>query len=106
MDGLLPWDACGYPTFSGSAKYSKNFTVNEAGDYLLDLGRVEDVAKVSIDGKQQAVIAWPPYSCQVRNLSAGQHDLEIEVTNAPANRNRGAKLTSGLLGPVKFYRSS
>jgi len=106
MDSLLPWDACGYPTFSGSAKYSKKFTVNEAGDYLLDLGRVEDVAKVSIDGKQQAVIAWPPYSCQVRNLSAGQHDLEIEVTNAPANRNRGAKLTSGLLGPVRFYRSS
>ena len=106
LDHLLPWDACGYPVFSGSARYTKQFAVDEAGDYLLDLGRVETIADVTIDGKQHSVLAWPPYSCQVRNLSKGQHHLQIEVTNAPANRNRAARLISGLLGPVRLYRLS
>jgi hypothetical protein len=104
LDNLLPWDVCGYPTFSGSAKYSRKLSIKDNGNYLLDLGRVEDIAEVIIDGKQQEVIAWPPYNCKIDNLSAGKHHLEVIVTNPPANRNRAAGLPSGLLGPVKLYR--
>jgi hypothetical protein len=37
-------------------------------------------------------------------LPAGTHRLTVEVTNAPANRNRAAGLPAGLLGPVRLYR--
>jgi hypothetical protein len=40
----------------------------------------------------------------VQGLTAGEHELQIEVTNAPANRNRAAGLPAGLLGPVTVWR--
>jgi hypothetical protein len=104
--GILPllqsWDVLGYPTFSGTATYRRRFTVEAKGDYVLDLGRVEDVAAVAVDGLQVAVVAWEPYRVKLAGLAAGEHELQIEVTNAPANRNRAAGLPAGLLGPVRL----
>lgn len=65
-----------------------------------DLGRVEDCAAVSVDGRSTAVLAWPPYRCVLADLAAGDHELRVEVTNPPANRNRAAGQPAGLLGPV------
>ena len=70
---------------------------------MLDLGRVEGVAAVGVDGGQVGVLAWPPFACVVE-LPAGKHELAIEVTNPPANRNWAAGLTAGLLGPVTLRR--
>ena len=72
--------------------------------YVLDLGRVEDLAELKVDGKSIAILAWPPYRCRLPQLAQGEHELEIIVANAPANRNRAAHLPAGLLGPVRLLR--
>ena len=102
LDALLPWNALGYPTFSGAATYTRTLDLAEAGDYVLDLGRVEDCAAVTVDGNPVAVLPWEPYRCMLYGLESGAHELQVEVTNPPANRNRAAGLTAGLLGPVKL----
>jgi hypothetical protein len=102
LDVLLPWDVLGYPTFSGTAVYRRRFGIQTTGDYLLDLGRVEDCAAVAVDGRPAEVRAWPPYRCLLAGLAAGEHELRVEVTNPPANRNRAAGLPAGLLGPVRL----
>ena len=106
LPGLQPWDVLGYPTFSGSTIYRRSFVLEQAGDVVLDLGRVEDVAAVKLDGQEITTLAWEPYRCLLPGLKAGEHVLEIEVTNAPANRNRAAGLAAGLLGPVRLYGGS
>jgi hypothetical protein len=68
------------------------------------LGRVEDIAKVCIDGQEIASMAWQPYECLLTNLTSGTHILEIEVTNSPANRTRAAHLPAGMFGPVSLSR--
>ena len=103
IDVLADWSTLGHPTFSGSAVYQRQFTIDKPGDYLLDLGRVEDIATVTLDNLQIQVLPWPPYWCCLKALTAGPHDLQIEVTNAPANRNRNAHQPAGLLGPIKLF---
>jgi len=99
---LQDWSILGYPTYSGSATYHKSFEIPQSGDYLLQLGRVEDIAKVCIDGQEIASLAWQPYECLLTNMSTGTHILEIEITNSPANRTRAAHLPAGLFGPVSL----
>jgi len=101
-DALQDWAALGRPTFSGSATYRVALNVEESGGYALDLGRIEGIAAVSVDGEQEAVLAWPPFACALE-LAAGEHELAIKVTNPPANRNWAAGLVAGLLGPVTLY---
>ncbi|OGV64715.1 MAG: hypothetical protein A3K19_29475 [Lentisphaerae bacterium RIFOXYB12_FULL_65_16] len=104
LPGLQPWDVLGYPTYSGSAVYRRRLCVETAGDYVLDLGRVEDVAVVSVASQEATILAWPPYRCLLKGLQSGAHDLVVAVSNPPANRNRAAGLASGLLGPVRIWR--
>lgn len=99
---LQPWTVLGYPTFSGTAVYQREIRINAAATYALDLGRVEDCAAVQVDERQIAVLPWPPYRCLLGRLEPGVHRLEIELCNAPANRNRAAGLPAGLLGPVRL----
>jgi hypothetical protein len=102
LASLPPWNILGYPTFSGSATYRRKIDIPTTGDYVLDLGSVFDVAAVSLDAAPAKVLAWAPYRCLLTHLAAGPHDLAIEVTNPPANRNRAAHLPAGLLGPVRL----
>lgn len=104
LPALLPWDVLGCPTFSGTARYARTMHVAQAGDYHLDLGRVEDLAALTVDGQPRATLAWPPYVCALGFLDAGPHRLEIDITNCPANRNRVSGLPAGLLGPVRLMR--
>jgi hypothetical protein len=100
---LQPWAIWGYPTFSGSAVYRNNLTIEKEGRYWLDLGQVEDVAAVSLDGKKIKTLAWPAYRCELGTLAPGRHELAVEITNSPANRNRAMHQLSGLLGPVRIW---
>ncbi len=99
---LQPWQAAGYPTFSGTATYRRSVEVPQTGDWVLDLGKVEDCAVVAVDGREVAVLPWPPYRCRLPGLAAGRHELSVAVSNPPANRNRAAGLIAGLLGPVRL----
>ena len=104
LANLQPWGVLGYPTFSGSALYQRTIKIPKDTNLVLDLGRVEDIAVVNIDGHQVAVLAWPPYLCSLGGIAPGVHELTVEVTNSPANRNRAAGLPAGILGPVNLLR--
>jgi len=103
LDALQPWSALGYPTFSGSAIYRTELHIEKNGEYELDLGRVEDLAVVNMNGKPVQTLAWSPYRCYLGYLDKGIYPLSIEIINSPGNRNRALNHTSGLLGPVRLY---
>lgn len=115
--------------YSGTANYSQLFMWNNTvqGEVWLDLGRVENLAEVYVNGVNCGV-AWTwPYRVNVtKALKKGANQLKIEVSNTWANRLIGDHalpekervtwtnapyrlegkplLPAGLLGPVKLIR--
>jgi hypothetical protein len=74
--------------FAGTGKYSITFekpTVAGATDWTLDLGKVCESARVSLNGKPVATLFANPFRVPV-TLKDGKNTLEIEVTNLAANR--------------------
>ena len=78
--------------FSGTATYGNKFAVaadaKAAGRRLfLDLGRVEVIAEVTVNGKFAGNLWKYPYRVEVTDLvRAGENDLQVEVTNLWPNR--------------------
>ncbi len=78
--------------FSGTATYFKKVTIDsnslESGHrVILDLGVMNDIAEVRINGRKLAVLWYPPYKTDITDaLKAGENELEIAVTNNWANR--------------------
>jgi hypothetical protein len=68
----------------------------------LDLGRVGEAARVSVNGVTGAHLLWPPYRTAIdpRCLRPGRNRFEVLVTNSAANHYEGADRPSGLIGPV------
>jgi hypothetical protein len=119
----------GIKYYSGTASYNQLFTWNNdiKGEIWLDLGRVENLAEVYVNGINCGV-AWTwPYRVNVtKALKKGTNQLKIEVSNTWANRLIGDHalpekervtwtnapyrlegkplLPAGLLGPVKLIR--
>ena len=106
--------------FSGTATYRTTLRRDAAGTATLDLGRVETVATVFVNGRKVRTLWAPPYRCQIE-LKAGENELRVEVANTWFNRlvydaglpeaqrktwtigapKKGAPLEpAGLLGPV------
>jgi hypothetical protein len=76
--------------FAGTAKYSITFdkpAVAGATDWTLDLGKVCESARVSLNGKPVATLFANPFRVPVTDyVKDGKNTLEIEVTNLAANR--------------------
>lgn len=75
--------------FAGTARYTIQFDrpKGEAGDWLLDLGRVCESARVRMNGREVATLWRAPFRIPVgKFLRAGRNMLEVEVTNLAANR--------------------
>ncbi len=78
--------------FAGSATYQKQIKVDAKAlgrnkRMLLDLGEVNDIAEVRVNGKSAGVIWYPPYSVDITSLlRKGENSLEILVTTNWANR--------------------
>ena len=135
FETLQPWSAsddAGVKYFSGTATYTKtvqaeNAWVHGGGRVMLDLGTVNDLAEVVVNGKSVGVLWKPPYRVDVTDvLKAGDNELQVKVTNEWTNRIAGDRLmpekrvlsaaparpgfgggnaplpASGLLGPVKI----
>jgi len=133
FDRLISWSEStdfGIKYFSGSATYSKTIEVPASafapGAHLwLDLGDVEDIADVSVNGKEQGIVWKTPFRIDVtQSLVPGSNRIVVRVTNLWVNRMIGDQqpwalkkyafadftpykagsplLPSGLLGPVRL----
>jgi hypothetical protein len=77
--------------FAGTARYTLTFDVPAGGgEYLLDLGRVAESAKVTLNGQELGTVFARPFALPVPAgaLRASGNVLEVEVTNLSANRIR------------------
>jgi len=77
--------------FAGTATYSITFDKPppKADDWVLDLGRVCESARVRINGQNVGTLFSIPFKTPVGPfLRDGQNKLEVEVTNLSANRIR------------------
>jgi hypothetical protein len=113
--------------YSGTATYKKEFMFNpsENVNYLLDLGEVESLATIKLNGQELATLWRLPYRTNITGaLKNGTNLLEVEVVNTWWNRvvgdaqpnaipytwaatrvswNAASELIpAGLFGPVKI----
>lgn len=75
--------------FSGTATYSRNFRIKKApkDKMMLNLGRVENMAEVSINGSAPILVWKAPFSLDVSKLlRKGDNSIVIKVTNLYHNR--------------------
>jgi hypothetical protein len=91
---LKPWEALGTSGFAGPGTYHRQFTapVTPAGKHVyLDIGEVNDYAKVTLNGKELGAHSWQPYRWDLTSaLKPGTNDLVIEV-HAVAAGGRGGQ---------------
>ena len=93
LDSLHSWTDLGgdYENFSGTAKYSTTFTVNDTipHGWMLKLGDVRESARVYLNGEFIGAVFAHPFEIDLSGkVKAGQNQLTIEVTNLSANRIR------------------
>ena len=77
--------------FSGIATYTTHFTLNnkDAKDYLLELGKVNESARVIINGKEVGILWSLPFKANIgKYLQQGDNIISVEVANLMANRIR------------------
>lgn len=77
--------------YSGTAKYAKNFSITKhelaAKKLYLDLGSVQQIAEITVNGKEAGTLWKPPFALDIRPLlKEGQNTLEVKVTNTWVNR--------------------
>jgi hypothetical protein len=79
----------GVKDFSGTAKYSISFTKpsGKADAWLLNLGKICESARVTLNGKEIAVLIGPDFQVIIdKKELKRQNSLEIKVSNLMANR--------------------
>jgi hypothetical protein len=107
IDKLGSWTSYGgeaLKSFSGTAKYAISFDkpVGETANWLLDLGRVAESARVILNGKELGTLIKAPYQIRIpRTLLKEKNSLEIAVTNLMSNRI--ADLDRNGVNWKKFY---
>lgn len=135
LTDLKPWKDMDLPTegkaFSGTAIYKTSFNIDKIEKGMtvsLDLGKVEMIASVSVNGKPLRTLWAPPYSLDITEaVKTGKNTLTVEITSTWFNRlvydagqpeemrktwtingpSKDAPLRdSGLLGPVKYNITS
>lgn len=75
--------------FSGTAVYETSFNVNlDSGDrFELELGEVDMMASVSVNGGESRVLWAPPYRLDITEmLRDGENTVRVEVTGTWFNR--------------------
>jgi len=77
--------------FAGTARYTIEFDCPTEGadDWLLNLGRVCESARIKLNGREVGSLWSEPFQILVGEfLTPGKNTLEVEVTNLAANRIR------------------
>jgi hypothetical protein len=95
LDKLISWSKhpnAGVKYFSGTAKYVKTIQipaemVAKNHRVYLDLGKVEVLAQVKLNGKDLGILWKTPFRLDVTDaVQAGDNTLEVSVTNNWVNR--------------------
>jgi hypothetical protein len=96
---LISWDKSNESDikyFSGTAVYTKTFEckdVTPLKSMILDLGEVEIMARIKLNGSDLGTLWKPPYSVDITSfIKQGANNLEIEVTNLWVNRLIGDEI--------------
>jgi hypothetical protein len=98
--------------FSGTATYSTTLDVGtliKDATYSVDLGQVEMIAVVTLNGKKLTTLWTPPYRLDItKALKPGKNRLQVEVTSSwfnrlvyDANQPEGQRKTWTINGPAK-----
>lgn len=94
LTNLISWTQLNDPkaiAFSGTGEYTTTFNLatKSAGEYLLDLGKVNESAHVWINGNDVGILWSIPFTGRVgKYLHQGNNTIKIEVVNLMANRIR------------------
>ena len=73
--------------FAGTGVYETEFTLPEAGSWVLDLGKVEAVAEVFVNGKKAGKLWSSPYRVDISAFARqGRNTLKIAVSNTQRNK--------------------
>ena len=130
LDGLLPWKDLPLSdegkAFSGTATYETTFQLDRKpkGRLLLNLGKVEEIAVVSVNGHVCDTLWAEPYETDITHYAKkGRNSLVVQVTSTWHNRlvydarlpreerktwvingpsDKAELLPYGLLGPVEL----
>ncbi|MBW4889394.1 hypothetical protein KXQ82_06695 [Mucilaginibacter sp. HMF5004] len=82
--------------FSGTATYTKTIAIKpewlKNNNLYLDLGRVGDIAVVTVNGSKPDTLWKPPYRLKLNTIKAGNNTVIVKVTNEWSNRIAGDKL--------------
>lgn len=98
MNKLESWTIStdeGIKYFSGTASYLKTFNASNqwfqsGAKIVLDMGKVGDIAEVTLNGTPVGIFWKAPYQADITSvLKKGENRLEIKVTNQWTNRLLG-----------------
>ena len=111
-------DDPGLKTFAGVAHYGKVLEISDPIEYsLIDLGKVEGVSELFINGKSLGIRWYGNHSYSIgKNLAVGKNELLIKITSVLGNYLKSLEdnpvarrwtgwqdyKSLGLIGPVKF----
>ena len=97
MDNLISWtelESEEQRNYSGAGIYRKQFSWSGTiARVELDLGRLKNIAEVTLNGTKVGLLWKPPYRLDISSaLVPGENKLEIEVINLLVNRITGDML--------------
>ena len=74
--------------FSGTATYKTKFTIEKLAEPMfIDLGDVQVIAEISLNGKPFKTLWKPPFRLDISDIvQSGVNDLQVKVTNLWVNR--------------------
>ena len=121
FDKLVSWtdiDQDGIRYYSGSALYSRDFTIEEGSltreaDAFVFFEDIQEIARVFINGNDCGIVWIPPYKTRITPyLKNGTNKITVEVVNTWNNRivgdirNPGEKPFTTTNAKVKFKETS
>ncbi|MET0624029.1 MAG: glycosyl hydrolase [Pyrinomonadaceae bacterium] len=89
LESWTKFEGDAYRSFSGTARYTLDFgrPAGHGGDWLLDLGRVAESARVRLNGRDLGTLIASPFRLRIpAALLKDRNTLEVEVTNVMLNR--------------------
>jgi hypothetical protein len=93
FDKLIDWTAHpddGIKYYSGTAFYRQSFNMPDdkiGGQLYLDLGKVKNMARVRLNGKDLGILWTAPWRVDITGIvKAKDNKIEIEIVNLWANR--------------------